>query len=98
MGLQDLVGKRSGRPRGSKTTPAWIRAARWAFDNLDNPDSVAPSRLAERLLALGRKHPDRLIVCLARLDALRQKADLRSSRGSPRVPRDEEKEKATSAA
>jgi hypothetical protein len=64
MGLKDLVGKRIGRPKGSKNAPPWTRAARWALENLDNPAAVPPSPLAGRFLALGREHPDRLAVCL----------------------------------
>jgi hypothetical protein len=50
-----------------------LRAGRWAVANLDNAAAVPPSPLAGRLLALGRKHPDRLVVCLARMEALSRK-------------------------
>jgi hypothetical protein len=71
MGVQHLEGKRTGRPKGSKSSPVWVRAARWALANLDYPDAVPPSPLAGRLLALGRESPDRLVLCL---EALRMKA------------------------
>lgn len=77
MALKDLQLKRSGRPKGSKTSPLWVRAARWACENLDNPDAVAPSPLACQLLAFGRKNPHKLAICLAQLDALCHKADKR---------------------
>jgi hypothetical protein len=74
MGIEHLQGRRSGRPRGVKSAPPWVRAARWALENLDTPDAVPPSALAARLLALGREHPDRLAVCLASLEAIGHKA------------------------
>lgn len=68
MGIEHLEGKRTGRPRGSKSSP-WLRDARWAYRNLDNQDAKPPSALSGRLLQLGRKHPDRFAACLARLEA-----------------------------
>jgi hypothetical protein len=73
MSVEHLEGKRTGRPRGSKSSPLWLRAARWALRNLDSPDAVPPSALARRLVALGRKRPDRLVLCLDTLEAARQK-------------------------
>jgi len=64
--LQD---RRTGRPRGARSAPAWLRAARWAHRNLGKPEAVPPSALAGRLLALGQEHPDRLAVCLDKLEA-----------------------------
>lgn len=69
MGIQHLTGKRTGRPRGTKNTPPWVRDARWAYQNLGNLDAAPPSPLAGRLLDLGREQPDRLAVCLAAIDA-----------------------------
>jgi hypothetical protein len=46
MGLQHLEGKRTGRPRGSKTSPLVDRDVRWAYRNLGTPDAVPPSPLA----------------------------------------------------
>lgn len=75
MGLAHLKGKRSGRPRGSKNRPPWVRAALWASRNLDNLEAVPPSPLAGRLLALGREHPDRLVVVLLKADAARDRQE-----------------------
>lgn len=75
MALKDLIGKRTGRPPGAKSAAPWVRTARWAARNLDTPEAVPPSPLAGRLLALGRKQPDRLAVCLARLEALGQRPE-----------------------
>jgi hypothetical protein len=63
-----LEGKRTGRPKGSKTTPPWVRDALWAYRNLDKPDLKPPSLLAGLLLAMGREHPDRLVLLLDALD------------------------------
>jgi hypothetical protein len=67
MGVEHLQGKRTGRPRGSKSRP-WLRAIRWACRHVDRPDAVPPSPLAGYYLALGREHPDRFLACLAALD------------------------------
>jgi hypothetical protein len=68
MGLEHLVGKRSGRPKGLKSAPAWVRALKWAERHLDRLEAVPPSPLAARLVALGREHPDRFVACLALAD------------------------------
>jgi hypothetical protein len=67
MGLEHLQGRRTGRRRGSKSTPAWIRDARWAYRNLGKPDAEPPSALAGRLVALGREQPDKFFACLMSL-------------------------------
>lgn len=87
MGLKDLEGKRTGRPRGSKSTPAWVRDLRWTSRNLGNPDAEPPSELARCLLALGREHSDRFLACLAILDGLGPKADQRDREASDRTER-----------
>jgi hypothetical protein len=69
MGVEHLQGMRTGRPKGSKTSPAWVRALGWAERNLDNTDAVPPSALSGRLLAFGREQPDKFLACLARRDA-----------------------------
>jgi hypothetical protein len=86
MGVDHLQGKRTGRPRGAKTTPPYIRAARWAYENLDVADAVPPSPLAARLIAFWRKRPDRLVVYMATLDEMKRKADGRKrARRRPRL-------------
>ncbi len=80
MSLAHLQGKRSGRPRGSRSAPAWLRAARWASENLDDANAVPPTPLAGRLLAMGREHPDRLAVCLAKLSAMERAEHRRLNR------------------
>jgi hypothetical protein len=86
MGVDHLQGRRTGRPRGAKTTPPYIRAARWAYENLDVADAVPQSALAARLLAFWRKRPDRLVVYMATLDEMKRKADERKrARRRPRL-------------
>src|SRR5260221_14723874 len=87
MGLKDVEGKRTGRPRGSKSRPPWIRAARWAIKNLDNPDAVPPTPLARRLVALGREQPESLVICLATLDASGNKPDQQKQESNAPVER-----------
>jgi hypothetical protein len=76
MGVDHLQGKRTGRPRGSSSTPAWVRDLHWAERHLGDPDAVPPSPLAGRLLALARDQPDRFLACLA----------LRDAQGQPSAP------------
>jgi hypothetical protein len=68
VSVEHLAGKRTGRPRGSKSVPPWVRDLRWAYKHLDTPDAVPPSALAGRLRALGREQPDKFVACLL-LDA-----------------------------
>jgi hypothetical protein len=85
MGVEHLHGKRTGRPRGSKSTPPWVRALGWAERHLGRPDVVPPSPLAAQLLALGREQPDKFLACLALRDARGQT----TARGPEAVAPDE---------
>jgi hypothetical protein len=67
--LDGQLGKRTGRPRGSKSRSPWRRDALWVYRNLDNPDAKPPSAFAKLLLALAHEHPDRFFACLILLDA-----------------------------
>ena len=92
MGTLHLEGRRTGRPKGAKSAPLWVRAARWALKNLETPDAVPPSALAGRLLALGREQPDKLVLCLEEMNAHRVNA-IQGSRDAnrtfePDVPED----------
>jgi len=68
MGVEHLQGKRTGRPRGSKSRP-WVRALGWAYRNMDKPDAEPPTPLAARLLALARADMAAFLRCLAALEA-----------------------------
>jgi hypothetical protein len=70
MGMEHLEGKRTGRPRGSKSRPAWVRDVRWAHKHLGQSGATPPTPLAGLLLNLGCEHPDRLVACLALADPL----------------------------
>jgi hypothetical protein len=72
MGLQHLAGKRTGRPKGSRSKPRWLRDLAWAEKNLGNPDAQPPSELARRLRDLGRARPDQFLACLALRDVMRR--------------------------
>ncbi len=69
-GVAHLLGKRTGRPRGSRTAPKGLLAARWAMKRLDSEGAVPPSPLAGALLRLGREHPDRLAALVDELEAM----------------------------
>jgi hypothetical protein len=90
MGLEHLQDNRTGRPKGSKNSPAWARAARWAARNLNRPDAVPPSALAEGLAALGCESPDRLLACLALADAVEQRPEWASGQCQPKGREPEE--------
>ena len=81
--LQDL---RTGRPKGSRSTPSWERDLRWAGRHLDKPEAVPPSALAGRLVALGRQHPDRLLSLLLQLDAEGRRGEARAPAPEPPAP------------
>ncbi len=67
MGLEH-VRHRTGRPRGSKSTPRWVKDLRWAYANVGNPDPRPPTAFAGRLLALAKEQPDKLFSCLVALE------------------------------
>ena len=81
-----LQGRRSGRRKGSRSTPAWERALRWAGRHMGKPDAVPPSDLAGRLAALGRDHPDRLVSLLLQLDAERRRGAADAPAPEPAAP------------
>src|SRR5438552_16411764 len=70
MGVEHLQGKRTGRPRGSKSTPAWARDVRWVQKHLGQPAATPPTPLAGLLLNLGREHPEKFVACLTLADPL----------------------------
>jgi hypothetical protein len=79
MGVAHLMGKRTGRPKGSRTMPPWRRDALWAYRQLCREGAAnggvnggdgckPPTPFAASLLALGREHPDRLAAVLIQMD------------------------------
>ena len=67
MGVQQLEGRRTGRPKGSRTQ-AGKRAVLWTVRHLAEPDARPPSPLAERLLAQAQDRPDLLARLLIELE------------------------------
>src|SRR5437879_3382853 len=59
MSVDHLKGRRSGRPKGSKSTPSWVRATAWAMRNVAKPDAVPPSEQAAYYVKLAREDPVR---------------------------------------
>jgi len=57
-------GKKIGRPKGAKSAPPGLRAARWVRRHLGDEAAVPPSPLAARLLALAREEADRFALFL----------------------------------
>src|SRR4051794_37311458 len=75
MGVDHLIGRRTGRPKGVRSTPSWSRDVVWAYRHLGEADAVAPTALAGQLVALGREHPDRLATLLLQLDGQGQQRE-----------------------
>jgi hypothetical protein len=73
MGVESIK-HRTGRPKGSKTTPRWVRALNWAERNYGTPGAVPPNALAARLLELARERPELFVRCLALRDAPQREA------------------------
>jgi hypothetical protein len=69
MALKDLDGRRTGRPKGSRTTSRVRRDILWAYRHLDKPGARPPSAGARLWAALAREHPARFLACVARLEA-----------------------------
>src|SRR5262245_56430126 len=89
MAIEHLIGRRTGRPSGSRSAPRWLRALRWAERNLGRPEAEPPSALAALLVAFGREHPDRFVTCLAMVEAVtspkRQGAQVEKAEPKPVV-------------
>src|SRR5436305_1269771 len=84
MGLKDLEGKRTGRPRGAKTTSRVRRDILWAYRNLDNPDAKPPSPGARMWTELARTQPGHFLACVVKVDtAGEREADGEGESGVP---------------
>ncbi len=77
MSVDHLADKRTGRPRGSKSTPPWVRDARWAYRHFADESAVPPSPFAARLVAQARVNPGTLLHALVVLDGPLAKGDTR---------------------
>jgi hypothetical protein len=90
MSISHVDGHRTGRPKGSRTTPAWVRALNWAERNYGTPDAVPPNALAAKLLQLVQDRPELFVRCLALRDAPQREAQVlretaRAENGTPTV-------------
>jgi hypothetical protein len=69
MALKDLEGKRTGRPRGAKTTSRVQRDLEWAYRHLDKPDAKPPSPGAKQWAEYARRQPDKFLDRVLRVSA-----------------------------
>jgi hypothetical protein len=67
MALQDLNGKRTGRPRGAKTSSRVRRDLMWVYRNL-HTDAKPPSPGARLWLELARTNPGEFLRCVLEAD------------------------------
>ncbi|HEV3144953.1 MAG TPA: hypothetical protein VGZ47_13770, partial [Gemmataceae bacterium] len=70
MGLMDLVGKRTGRPRGSKTKSRVKRDMQWAYCNMGKPNAEPPTAGAKMWLDLARSDQGRFLDYVVRLETV----------------------------
>jgi hypothetical protein len=68
MGVEHLEGRRTGRPRGSKTTSRVRRDMMWAYHHLDDADVKPPSAGAKMWSDLARSQPGNFLSCLVSLE------------------------------
>jgi len=68
MAVKDLDGKRSGRPRGVKTSSRVKRDILWAYRNLGNPDAKPPSPGAKMWAEHARQEPGHFLGCVVRME------------------------------
>lgn len=78
MGVQHLDGRRTGRPRGTRSTPQWQRDMLWVARHLGT-DTVPPSPGARLWSSFATAHPDRFIACIIQLGTQEAKTGSRSS-------------------
>ena len=86
MGVAHLADKRSGRPKGSKNTPAWARDVRWVYKHVGDADAQPPTIYARLLLAQARERPDLLAPLLALLEPLAAKPAPEPETSPPAAP------------
>jgi hypothetical protein len=85
VGIRHLEGKRSGRPRGSKSWPL-TRVMNWVRKHVGKRDAKAPTPMAAELLDLARYDMVKFLACIAALE--RQDAATPAlSPAPPRPPR-----------
>ena len=78
MTVAHLQGKRSGRPRGSRSSSPLRRDLLWVARNLGK-DRVPPSDGAKFWAEIARNEPEKFVAALAALDAARPRGDERQT-------------------
>jgi hypothetical protein len=69
VAIKDVDGKRTGRPRGAKSSSKVLRDIRAAYRSLDKPESKLTTAGARLWAAMAREHPAQFLACLAKLEA-----------------------------
>jgi hypothetical protein len=70
MALKDLNGRRTGRPRGSKSKSRVKRDMQWAYCNMDKANAEPPTAGAKMWLDLARSDQDRFLDYVVRLETI----------------------------
>jgi hypothetical protein len=86
MALQDLEGKRTGRPRGAKTSSQVWRDLMWVYRNLDRPDAKPPTNGARMWMDYARTNPGDFLACVLRADVVRDQSQETRKPGAPAKP------------
>jgi hypothetical protein len=72
MGIAQLQGKRTGRPRGSKSTSPALRGLLWASRHVGK-NVEPPTEAARYWLRLAQERPEAFVVALAALEVAKQR-------------------------
>jgi hypothetical protein len=84
MAFQDLEGKRTGRPRGAKTSSRVWRDLMWVYRHL-NTDAKPPSPGARLWLELARNNPGEFLRCVLEADRKASRQTRETLRAARRV-------------
>jgi hypothetical protein len=82
MPLDHLQGKRTGRPRGSKSSSPLKRDLLWACRNLGN-DVEPPTLGAKYWSEMARNEPDKFVKAVAELDAANRRSGEKTPPSEP---------------
>jgi hypothetical protein len=82
MPLEHLQGKRTGRPRGSKSSSPLKRDLRWACRNLGK-DVEPPTAGAKFWADMARNEPEKFVKAVAELDAANRRLADKNPRSEP---------------
>jgi hypothetical protein len=74
MSIDHLAGKRTGRPRGSKSTLSLKRDLLWVARHLGKEGAQPPTDGAKFWLMVARERPDKFILAITAMEAASQLA------------------------